>query len=318
MGDDLICANILRNSPEPGPALLRGIKSVFFGNWPFLVLSFQSLSNLSAEPGRGCHRLFEPRNLNLVDFAYRAYKRIGQDGQQGFAEVRLYERLLDPDRPPIKLLGLYDTVASVIEQGPRGIRLRSHAFTKKNSSVEVVRHALAINEKRTMFLPSLWPSGEQYLGNPFNRAAGKLQDVKEVWFCGAHGDVGGGYPESGSQLAKIPLDWMITNTSTHGVRYRKRTVNEIVLGTNKSKQYVKPSKTVAPHNSMNWAWAILEFLPRRKPEGSRRPSFLGWCVPLFEGRVLPENILIHKSYVDQLGTAFRPPVKLPQTYTVDR
>jgi len=260
--------------------------------------------------------LIEPRNLNLVDYAYRAYKQVGEDGQKGFAEVRLYERLLAPDRPPIKLVGLFDTVASVIEEGPRGIRLRYHAFTKKNPSVEVVRHALAINEKRTMFLPLLWPSGEEYTGNPFSRNSSRKQEVKEVWFCGAHGDVGGGYPESGSQLAKIPLKWMIDNTSSLGLKYRTRTVNEIVMGSNKLKHYVRPSDAVAPHRSMNWAWAILEFLPRRKPEGSRRPSVLGWAIPLFEGRVLPEGISIHRSYVDQMGTAFRPPVKLPEKYTV--
>jgi hypothetical protein len=52
-----------------------------------------------------------------------------------------------------------------------------------------------------MFRPQLWPQGEDYWGNPFNKAAAKPQDVREVWFAGVHGDVGGGYPEAESGLA---------------------------------------------------------------------------------------------------------------------
>lgn len=31
--------------------------------------------------------------------------------------------------------------------------------------------------------------------------------VREVWFAGAHSDIGGGYPDD--QLAHIPLVWML-------------------------------------------------------------------------------------------------------------
>jgi uncharacterized protein (DUF2235 family) len=109
--------------------------------------------------------LIEPRNLNLLDYVYRAYKLVGSrqppdsdapPAAADFAEVRLYERVLRPDRPPIRLLGLFDTVASVIESGPWGPRLRSHAYTRRNPSVEMVRHAVAMDERRTMFSPQLW------------------------------------------------------------------------------------------------------------------------------------------------------------------
>lgn len=49
--------------------------------------------------------LIERRNLNLLDYVYRAYKRIGEGAkQEAFAEMRLYERILDTDRPPIRML----------------------------------------------------------------------------------------------------------------------------------------------------------------------------------------------------------------------
>ena len=35
------------------------------------------------------------------------------------------------------------------------------------------------------------------------------EDVKQVWFAGVHCDVGGGYPEKESGLAKLALEWML-------------------------------------------------------------------------------------------------------------
>jgi uncharacterized protein (DUF2235 family) len=235
--------------------------------------------------------LIESRNLNLLDYAYRAYKRIGEDKEESFAEIRLYERVLRPDRPPIRLLGLFDTVSSLIEHGRYGPRLRSHAFTKKNVSVEAVRHAVAIDERRTMFRPQLWPVGGEYWGNPFNQAAAVPQDVREVWFRGVHGDVGGGYPEAESALAKVPLQWMIEQCTPIGVRFVARTVNEIVLGRSPEKAYVKPDPSAEKHDSMTWGWAIVEFLPRLRPRDSKRPHLFGIYIPFFERRTIPDGAI---------------------------
>jgi uncharacterized protein (DUF2235 family) len=259
--------------------------------------------------------LIEKRNLNLLDYAFRAYKAVSDRKENSFAEVRLYERILDPDRPPIRLLGLFDTVASVIEHGRRGIRLRTHAFTQKNVSVETVRHAVAINERRTMFRPQLWPEGQEYWGNPFNKAAAKPQDAREVWFTGVHGDVGGGYPEQESGLAKLPLEWMIEQVKPTGLHFNTRTTNELVLGTNPQKSYVAPDPNAAPHNSMNWAWAILEFLPRRRPRDSRRPGLFGLTIPLFERRNIPVGARIHQSALNRAGSINIPTDYRPEAWS---
>lgn len=243
--------------------------------------------------------LIEKRNLNLLDYAYRAYKGIGENGEDKFGEVRLYERILAPDRPPIRLLGLFDTVASVIEHGRYGPRLRSHAFTKRNWSVESVRHAVAIDERRTMFRPRLWPQGKDYWGNPFNKAAAKPQDVREVWFAGVHGDVGGGYPEAESGLTKIALQWMIEQTRPKGLFYRTQTVNDLVLGQNPDKPYVAPDPHASQHNSMTWAWSLLEFIPqwRRKGDGVSQRGRL--IIPFFARRSIPSGARIHQSVIDR-------------------
>tara|TARA_R110000772_G_scaffold215694_2_gene326165 strand:- start:2113 stop:3279 length:1167 start_codon:yes stop_codon:yes gene_type:complete len=258
--------------------------------------------------------LLEKRNLNLVDYAYRAYKRIGEGKEDTFAEVRLYERLLDTDRPPIRLLGLFDTVASVFEHGRYGIRLRHHAFTKTNTSVEAVRHAVAIDDRRTMYRALPWPEGNQYRANPHNVAGAANQDVREVWFTGVHCDVGGGYPEAESGLAKLPLNWMIDQTRPMGLDYVTRTVNEIVLGTTANKHYVAPDALAEPHNSMTLLWSLVEFVPRRRPEDSKRWSLFGITMGLFERRAVPEGARVHSSVLNRAAKTGKKPSNLPSQY----
>ncbi|PYE90441.1 DUF2235 domain-containing protein [Phyllobacterium leguminum] len=261
--------------------------------------------------------LIKKPNLNLVDYAYRAYKRIGRRNEGSFAEVRLYERILDPDRPPIRLLGLFDTVASVIESGPYIPRLASTAFTQKNRSVESVRHAVGIDERRTMFRPLLWPEGEEYWGNPFNRGAARRQDVREVWFRGVHDDIGGGLPEDKSALAKVSLQWMMEETMPMGLIYRTQSVNEILYGKKPARHHVAPDPLAPIHNSMNWAWAILEFLPSRRPQGSRRPALFGWTLPLFERRVIPDDAFIHASVLERAEVTGALPENMPAEFRVE-
>lgn len=245
--------------------------------------------------------LLHPDNLNLLDYAYQAYKSIGKNtdsesSDSAFAEVRLFERILHPTRPKIHFLGLFDTVGSVIESGRYGPRLRSHAFTSTNPSVECVRHALALDERRTMFQPQLWPAGKTHRPQRFNLGSEVEQDVKEVWFVGSHCDVGGGYPEPKSAIAKIPLDWMITEARSSNLELKTRTVNTIVLGKNGG-NYVGPCPQAPMNNSMTKGWSVLEGVPRFKHRHvpTTRKSVAGFYLPWFEERYVPEGANIHSS-----------------------
>lgn len=262
--------------------------------------------------------LIEPRNLNLLDYVYRAYKTIGEqeNDEEAFAEVRLYERILAADRPPIRMLGLFDTVASVIESGRRGPRLKSHAFTSRNASVESVSHAVAIDERRTMFRPQLWPIDQEYWGNPFNKAAAKPQDAEEVWFAGGHGDVVGGYQEAASALCKVPLVWMIERAKPCGLRFRTQSVNSVVLAKPKDTNYVAPDPLGAAHETMTAAWSVLEFVPRRKPKDSSRPSLFGIALPLFERRTIPAGANVHVSIVKRRKALGQWGANIPEDHQV--
>lgn len=264
--------------------------------------------------------LMKPANLNLLDYAYRAYKSVDEledHDARSFADVRLFERTLAPDRPPIRFVGIFDTVASVIERGRRGLRLKSHAFTTRNKSVESVRHAVAIDERRTMFQPQLWNKDQEYWGNPFSDKHAVPQDFKEVWFTGVHGDVGGGYLEERSELAKIPLAWMIEEAKKCGVLFRTQNVNDIAYGRKEGGRHVAPNPLAKRNHTLTLLWWIVECLPRRKAKHSKRPSLWGIAIPLGERRFIPEEAHVHQSVIDRKEKLTDWPANMPKTFFVE-
>lgn len=272
--------------------------------------------------------LIEATNLNLLDYAYRAYKSVGEltsgadEAAEPFAEVRLYERILRPRRPAIRCLGLFDTVASVLEPGRTVVpRFRSHAYTKTNQSVEAVRHAVAIDERRRWFQAQLWPAGGEYWLNRFPKKPEHrtTQDTKEVWFAGCHGDVGGGHRELDSRLAKVPLIWMIEETKALGLRYSTRTVNNLVLAKYQNSGYVPPDPETSQHETLTGFWPALEYLPRRLPPERRgeRANLGGFTFSKPERRRIPSGAALHQSAFDHYqahgGTV---PGNVPDNHTV--
>lgn len=112
------------------------------------------------------------------------------------------------DEQPVRLLGVWDTVGALgipffngikpIDQAER----QSFDFADLSLSPRVAhgRQALAIDENRRDFEPTLW-----------NARPG----VQQVWFAGAHADVGGGYTQTG--LSDIALQWMLDEARQLGL-----------------------------------------------------------------------------------------------------
>ncbi len=85
-----------------------------------------------------------------------------------------------------------------------------------NQNVEKVFHALAIDDERKTFHPKIW--NENRKDRPVN--------IEQVWFAGAHSDVGGGYPRAG--LSMVALDWMMVRAQhDDGVKFKKYIQDEI-------------------------------------------------------------------------------------------
>ena len=104
------------------------------------------------------------------------------------------------DAIPVKFIGVWDTVGAlgIPMRGLRSLTRSEYQFhdTELSGIVEFAYHALAVDEHREPFQPTLWT----YKPKPG-------QTVEQVWFCGVHSDIGGGYPESG--LSDIALGWMM-------------------------------------------------------------------------------------------------------------
>lgn len=263
--------------------------------------------------------LMESRNLNLLNYAYKAYKRIDTTKEPvDLSELGLYRNALRPHRPTVRFLGLFDTVASVIEWGRYFYRVRNHGFTELNPSVETLRHAVAIDERRRMFRPQLWPEGRKFDPTPDVEGGARAQDAREVWFTGVHGDIGGGYPEPRSGLAKYPLLWMIREATEAGLEFNDAVVRNIVLGEgDPPTKYSKPRFDLKVSRSMTAGWEALELLPGKTKAGSNRQSLLGWSIPLGENRYIPPGVRLHQSVVDRYEAQGPWPPHLPTSYKVE-
>ena len=108
---------------------------------------------------------------------------------------------------PVYFIGVWDTVASL--RANAGDRFHDHAL---NPAVCFGYHAVSIDEKRKDFPPCLWDE------------SGKTpaQTIEQLWFPGAHSDVGGGYEACG--LADGALQWMARKALACGVRLDRRTL----------------------------------------------------------------------------------------------
>jgi uncharacterized protein (DUF2235 family) len=155
--------------------------------------------------------ILKPEHVDRIDDAYALYRT--NAGPDVDAAVEFRKRYAYSDQTPIRFIGVWDTV------GELGIpNLGIPAFSRLNkrwafhdvtlsSRVGSAYHALAVHEARKAFLPTLW--------KPQSGVEG--QTVEQVWFTGAHCDVGGGYPER--ELANITLRWMIKNGAKCGLEF---------------------------------------------------------------------------------------------------
>lgn len=103
-------------------------------------------------------------------------------------------------RPDIDLLGVWDTVGAlgIPGNGLGRISRRKHEFHDVTLGRKVLRafQALAVDERRATFEPAIWDT----------RRAEPRQEVEQVWFVGAHSNVGGGYPDA--TLSEQAFLWM--------------------------------------------------------------------------------------------------------------
>jgi uncharacterized protein (DUF2235 family) len=147
---------------------------------------------------------------DLVNTVWSAYREPDKNKRQKIL-AGLSGCSMD-ENAKITMVGVWDTVGSIgISSAIGGVDIVDDFLdTNLHSNVLNAYHALAIDEKRPQFQPTLW------------NVATAGQTLEQVWFSGYHSDVGGGVKEiqPGSKtLSDITLAWMIKKASALGLQF---------------------------------------------------------------------------------------------------
>jgi uncharacterized protein (DUF2235 family) len=170
------------------------------------AFTVRSLAGLIRNSG-----ILRPDAVNMVDRAFALYRARGLNTHPKGKEAALFRRTYAVSKStPIKFIGVWDTVGAL--GNPlllRSIPGRRHRFHDRrlSSSVDNAYHALAIDEKRPHFRATMW----------HQQPHTQKQCFEQVWFVGAHSNIGGGYPSTG--LSDIALEWMADKARLSGLEF---------------------------------------------------------------------------------------------------
>ena len=156
-----------------------------------------------------------------VDEAYALYRSRKRRTRPRGIEAQLFRRSYAHETR-IRFIGVWDTVGA-LGIPLSGLRLanlvnRRWQFhdTELSSAVDAAFQALAIDEQRGPFRPAIWTS----TGN---------QLCEQVWFSGAHSDIGGGCPDPA--LSELALLWMARRAHACGLAFEPESFAPLANGT---------------------------------------------------------------------------------------
>ena len=185
------------------------------GDWLYLfgfsrgAFTARSLAGLIRNSG-----ILRRENAGRTGQAWALY-RSSADTPRGVAAT-LFRRAYSSE-PRIQFIGVWDTVGAlgIPALGPRWLKpvvtWVNHRWefhdTKLSTRVKGAFQALAIDEQRAAFAPTLW----------HQQPGADGQELRQVWFTGVHCDIGGGYPDT--SLSDIALLWMADRAREYGLTF---------------------------------------------------------------------------------------------------
>lgn len=209
-----------------------------------------------------------------IEQLYDRYKRTSEDntiwdvcemqanGRLDLETCDLEDRWLFrySQRADIQMVGVWDTVGKygVPFGSIKGVSSSTFLFndTGLRKPLKHCFHAVAIDEHRRAFPPTLWtirkhPDGKMASMRP-------LETCEQRWFVGAHGNVGGGY--ASDVLAQLPFLWLLRKAEKLGLHLRDEAELDGNLG----------AASVAD-SYRDFAWGVYPFVSRRKYRGIDAP-----------------------------------------------
>jgi uncharacterized protein (DUF2235 family) len=138
--------------------------------------------------------------------AYELYRT--RDGGPDSERAQNFRKRRGAAIPPIKFLGVWDTVGALGIPVESFDEFNKQAFqfhdTELSGIVENAYHAVAVDEHRKPYAATLWLPKQKL-----------NQTMEQRWFMGAHCDVGGGYEDR--RLSDLAFDWMLGKAAACGL-----------------------------------------------------------------------------------------------------
>ena len=150
-------------------------------------------------------------DAKLITQAFRIYKdsaRLHHPDGQGSKDFRSAH---SHRSRKVHFVGAWDTVGALgIPFSLMGLLQSEDEFydTKMGDNVTFARQALAIDEQREDFEPTIWSSRTGV-------------NLRQVWFAGVHADIGGSYPpdkKSKAFSSDTSLGWMLDEAKANGLK----------------------------------------------------------------------------------------------------
>lgn len=114
------------------------------------------------------------------------------------------------------------------------VKRYSFVNTKVAQAVEYAFHAVALDEHRNLFTPTLWEQPDM----PNN-----LKKLKQTWFPGVHSNIGGSYEDAG--ISDITLAWMASQFEDNNLMAFTAEYFDFLQDEN-NKRYAKVPEPIRP------------------------------------------------------------------------
>ncbi|MEH6648557.1 MAG: DUF2235 domain-containing protein [Motiliproteus sp.] len=211
-------------------------------------------------------------------------KKIYRDGYRNRAPTESLGAEFHPDSDKVHFVGVWDTVGALGIPDDKALlnifdNPIAYSFhdTQLGNNIAIARHAVALDEKRGSFTPTLWDT-QNYSG-----------DVQQLWFPGVHCDVGGGYKEHG--LSDGALQWLIDEAHRAGLIFISDVIDQI-----------EPNPHDIKHESYNGIMKALDSMPRSIPRLDGSDNFHPSVdqrrsqTPINQGAYLPTHRIDHQPF----------------------
>ena len=165
--------------------------------------------------------------------------------------------------PTVTCIGVWDTVDAIgmpVDElkpffgGLYRLLFRRGMYDFDDSVLRGVEYgfqALALDDERKTFHPNIWNDPEIRNGGP---------KIEQVWFAGAHSDVGGSYAKD--SLSYASLDWMLGKVAKLGLKFESKAGCEVQAAADVHGKF---------HDSRAGTGVFYRYAPR-DPEQKRRSS----------------------------------------------